>query len=91
MAASDPSAHPAGYPRSVSNRPAPTATAAATAGAATTGHWLFSPLRRIQRAMGEGTVELTVLRICCVAMSVALLAYLGLQYATYGSGYIGDW
>ncbi|MDK8487037.1 ATP-binding protein [Corynebacterium pseudodiphtheriticum] len=48
-------------------------------------------LRRIRRAMGDDSVELTTLRICCAAMAVALLVYLGLQYVTYGSGYIGDW
>lgn len=48
-------------------------------------------LRRIRRAMGGDSVELTTLRICCAAMAVALLGYLGLQYVTYGSNYIGDW
>lgn len=48
-------------------------------------------LRRIRRAMGDDSVELTTLRICCTAMAVALLVYLGLQYVTYGSNYIGDW
>lgn len=48
-------------------------------------------LRRIRRAMGDDSVELTTLRICCAAMAVALLVYLGLQYVTYGSNYIGDW
>ena len=35
-------------------------------------------LRRIRRAMGDDSVELTTLRICCAAMAVALLVYLGL-------------
>lgn len=48
-------------------------------------------LRRIRRTMGDDSVELTTLRICCAAMAVALLVYLGLQYVTYGSNYIGDW
>ena len=39
-------------------------------------------LRRIRRAMGDDSVELTTLRICCAAMAVALLVYLGLQYVT---------
>lgn len=55
------------------------------------GHFLTALLSRVRRTMGDDSVELTALRICCAAMAVSLLVYLGLQYITYGSGYIGDW
>ena len=48
-------------------------------------------LHRFKRVLITDSVEFMALRICCIAMSVALVLYLLIQYATYGSSYVGDW